>query len=331
MADNDVTRRGFVKGAALGAAGVAGAMSLEEQAFLAGAAAAEAGADKPQRLAPNSKGTMPRGKIGDVEISRVILGGNLIGGWAHSRDLMYVSALLKAYHTDEKILETLELAEAWGINCINTHPNATAILQRYRKERKGKMLWNCQGFPDPENNYEGLKRLVNDGADSVYIQGGTADRLVAEGKIDILARSVNIIKAMGVPGGIGAHDLDVIKACEKAKIDVDYYVKTLHTDEYWSRKRPEQKDTVIRNGADNYWCTQPKETIEYMQAIAKPWIAFKVLAAGAIRPMQGMGYAFGQGADFCMIGMFDFQVAQDAKTANYVLARIKNRKRPWRA
>lgn len=36
------------------------------------------------------KGTLPMGKIGDLEVSRLFMGGNLIGGWAHARDLIYV-------------------------------------------------------------------------------------------------------------------------------------------------------------------------------------------------------------------------------------------------
>ncbi len=47
------------------------------------------------------KGTIPKGKIGDLELSRMIAGGNLMGGWAHSRDLMYVNKLVKAYHHDQ--------------------------------------------------------------------------------------------------------------------------------------------------------------------------------------------------------------------------------------
>ena len=65
------------------------------------------------------KGELPMGKIGDHEISRLVAGGNLIGGWAHSRDLRYVPSLFRAYNTEKKIFETLMLAEKAGINTIN--------------------------------------------------------------------------------------------------------------------------------------------------------------------------------------------------------------------
>jgi len=35
------------------------------------------------------------GKIGRLSISRLICGGNLFSGFAHSGDLVYVSSLLK--------------------------------------------------------------------------------------------------------------------------------------------------------------------------------------------------------------------------------------------
>jgi hypothetical protein len=69
-----------------------------------------------------ARGTMPMGSIGPVKISRLICGGNLISGWAHSRDLMYVSPLLKHYFTDEKIMETWALSEKYGINTMILNP-----------------------------------------------------------------------------------------------------------------------------------------------------------------------------------------------------------------
>lgn len=50
------------------------------------------------------------GTTDKVKLSRVILGGNPIGGVAHSRDLTYVSELIHNDFTDEKIMETWEIA-----------------------------------------------------------------------------------------------------------------------------------------------------------------------------------------------------------------------------
>jgi len=75
----------------------------------------------------------------------------------------------------------------------------------------------------------------------------------------------------------------------------------------------------------------PQRTIAFMQGVQKPWIAFKVLAAGAIRPESGFPHAFQNGADFICVGMFDFQVEQDVALVRKVMPRIRNRAREWRA
>ena len=79
------------------------------------------------------------------------------------------------------------------------------------------------------------------------------------------------------------------------------------------------------------WCTRPEETAEFMKTVTKPWIAFKVLAAGAIHPREGFRFAFENGADFANVGMFDFQVREDAILARDIVAEIerKGRARPW--
>src|SRR6056297_1056209 len=100
----EMKRRHFFKGAIAGGAAL-GLASFEER-ILAEKLAAAAGGDSDPGVAG-----LPKGRIGDLEISRIFLGGNLIGGWAHSRDLIYVSKLIKSYHTEGKIFETLALAE----------------------------------------------------------------------------------------------------------------------------------------------------------------------------------------------------------------------------
>jgi len=66
-------------------------------------------------------------------------------------------------------------------------------------------------------------------------------------------------------------------------------------------------------------------------SVQKPWIAFKVMAAGAIPSEEAFRFAFRGGADFICAGMFDFQIAEDVAIAKKVLAESSDRTRPWMA
>jgi len=66
-----------------------------------------------------------------------------------------------------------------------------------------------------------------------------------------------------------------------------------------------------------------------VQRAKVPVMGFKVLAAGAIQPEDGFEWAFRNGADFICVGMFDFQVVQNANIANKVLDNLQGRTREW--
>lgn len=68
-----------------------------------------------------------------------------------------------------------------------------------------------------------------------------------------------------------------------------------------------------------------------MKSIDVPWIAFKTLVAGAIHPEVGFRYAFENGTDFVCVGMYDFQIVDDANIALNVLNSDLKRERPWMA
>src|SRR4030042_1082381 len=113
MNAENLDRRGFLKTCAF-TTGVLG-LTLEEGILLA-QKETEAGGQKPQQ--PASSFTLPTGQIGKLKISRLICGGNLINGYAHARDMIYVSSLLKHYFTDDKIMQTWELCEECGIHTM---------------------------------------------------------------------------------------------------------------------------------------------------------------------------------------------------------------------
>jgi len=259
---------------------------------------------------------LPLRKIGNVSVSRLIVGGNPISGNAHSRDLSYVSSLMGRYFTDEKCVETLQICEQCGINTaqFRTDSHIVRIMDKYWKQG-GRMQWIAQikpRKPDISDIMNDIRMAFDNGAVGGYLQGQVADRLVQEGRIDLVQKAFEDIKANGTIAGVGGHLLEVIVACEKAGIKPDFYMKTLHRGDYWS--------AGIQPKNDNIWSVTPEKTIEFMKKVNSPWIAFKVLAAGAIHPREGFKYAYENGADFICVGMFDFQVRENVIIAKEILA-----------
>lgn len=268
------------------------------------------------------KGQVPRSRIGKLEVSRVIMGGNLIGGWAHARDLLYADTLVKAYHTDRKVFDTLRLAEQCGINTFLTNPQLARVINAYWRREGGKIQFisDC-GYKN--DLLAGARLSIDVGAAACYAHGGISDALVKEGKVEAIGRAVDFIRENGLAAGVGAHRLETVQACVSAGISPDFWVKTLHHCDYWSARRDVEKD--------NIWCTDPEQTIAFMGALPQPWIAYKVLAAGAIHPKEGFRYAFRNGADFICVGMYDFQVVEDVNIALAALGDVQGRARRWMA
>lgn len=324
---SNLNRRSFMKHTLAASAG--GTMALSA------ARGAERG--RPAiKVEPNSKATLPMGRIGDLEVSRILLGGNLLTHYTHSRDLKYVYNLCAHYNTEDKIHETMALAEAHGVNTLSIHnpPGIVEMLKRYRHRYGGKMKWiicPIAEITDDMKVYADMTReLVDNGTDAIYLWGVRADPLCAQGRMDLVRKAVEIAKDLGVPSGVGGHDLNVIVQCEKHNIPADFYIKTFHHHNYPSAPKPHELKNAY-NEVPGYWCKSPAETIEVMKNVTKPWIAFKVMAAGAIPPRDAFKYVFENGADHCLAGMFDFEIAEDAMIANETLAAVQNRTRPWRS
>jgi hypothetical protein len=311
------TRRKFLWKSALASSAAALSFRFEEQALVARQNQIAA-----TPAAPQLPLAFPQGKLGKLSVSRLICGGNLISGFAHSRDLLYVSSLLKHYFTDEKVLETLALCEAHGLNTVilRMDSNTLRILDTHRKQG-GKLQWIAQ-VVIKDDDFSEIEQATDHGAVAVFTHGGVGDSLVEQGKVEVLGKAIDLIKRRGAVAGIAGHALEVVKACEQAKLAPDFYMKTFNSKRYWSAGPMPRHDSVFEE--------TPEETKAFMEQVARPWIAYKVLGAGAIHPLQGFRYAFQNGADFICVGMFDFQVAEDVTLAREAVGKSRSRGRPWR-
>lgn len=350
MAKN-LNRRNFLKKSVIATGAVAGLISFEEKLLLAH----EAETAKKQSPIENKVEPiqgLPKGKIGNYEISRVIIGSNLFFGGAHARNLQYVSELMGRYFTEDKVMDTLQLCEENG---INTNIGAPEEVNKYNKERGGKIQSMAQLDPGYHNwsdddrtdgklsiTKEDIRETVEEAAElgviGAHLLGCRGDRWVKVKRFDMIDEFVSCCKKNGMLAGIGGHDKRVPVVCEKAGIDADYYFKTIHPESYWGALKEEEKepflvDSFKENDYDCMWEQWPEDTIKFMNDVKKPWIGFKVLAAGAVHPEEGFKYAFQSGADFVCAGMFDWQVRDNAGIAKEILTEeiLKHRQRPWRA
>ena len=301
------------------AATTAAAFRFEERALLAHD---QPPAETPPPLVGWPK-EFPQARLGSLTISRLICGGNLISGFAHSRDLIYVSRWLKEYFTDEKVFRTLALCEAEGINTaiLRLDDNTLRILRAYWKERGGKIQWLAQIDIRGQDMETAVKQAADHGAVGAFTHGNVGDEYALAGKVSLLGEAVEAIKRRGLVAGIAGHSLEVAKRCEAAGIQPDFYMKTYNSKRYWSAGPMPRNDSV--------WEETPEETKAFMATVKRPWIAYKVLGAGAIHPREGFRYAFYNGADFVCAGMFDFQIQEDAAFAREAVEKAKNRPRSW--
>jgi hypothetical protein len=326
---HSASRRSFLKKSAAATLSAPLIISLEEFALRA-----QETQPATSSAALAAKGTMPVGTIGNLKMSRLICGGNLISGYAHSRDLIYVSPLLQHYFTDEKIMETWALCEANGVDSMILFPGdkrAAPLYKKYR-DRGGRIQYLAQISPTKDDLRSSVKQAKEMGASAAFLLGNLSDAWTRDGDVKLIGELLKIIKDHGMVSGVAGHELRTIKTVEEAGCAPDFYMKTLHDTKYWSTRRSDQLKEVIDNySIDNYWCMDPTQTINYMSEIKRPWIAYKVLAAGAIQPRAGFRYAFENGADFVTVGMFDFQIAEDAALAAEIVKATQGREREWYA
>lgn len=173
----------------------------------------------------------------------------------------------------------------------------------------GKIQWIAQTYPKIGDLKSNIQLAIDNGAAGAFAQGGIGDDFLKKGRLDLVAEAIDFIKGNGLAAGVGSHSLDLPVAAEKAKINPDFYFKTFNDVGYESQA--------------------PAEIAAFMKNVNKPWIAFKVLGAGRMKPSEGFDLAFRLGADFVNVGMYDFQVAEDVQLVREIAAANSHRNRPW--
>jgi hypothetical protein len=254
-------RRDFLKaGTALAVSGAAGA-----QRSLAGVA------ERTRQPAG-----LPTVRLGPLEVSRLILGSNPFWGYSHKS--AQLDEEMRRHHTDERIIQILDEAAACGLTAVASPPDErwTKLWTRYAESGGQLKIWISQCHGAPEQMIQEIDRSVKAGAKAIFIQGARVEEQFGKGRFDTLRGWIEHIKEAGLPAGAAAHWPEVHPELERRKFPTDFYYQCMYnaskTDDYSPAEREKAAATIA--------------------GLAKPVIAYKILAAGRLTAAEGFEYAF---------------------------------------
>src|SRR5438132_798727 len=149
----------------------------------AGAAAGMALAAGNGEAAQQNQPALPTIRLGAHNITRLIIGGNPIYGYAHFNRLL--GQHQSAWHTPDRVVELLRRCEQAGINTWqNSYAERTLQdLERYR-QAGGRMNWLCLGKPDWDRNPERIDDAARRRPIGIAPHGALAERLHRQNRLD---------------------------------------------------------------------------------------------------------------------------------------------------
>jgi len=152
---------------------------------------------------------LPTMKIGDIEITRLIVGSNPFTGKSHLTP--DVDADMKGYFSEEAAFAMLRRCEEAGINAVQSRGSMPimGLLGRYRAAG-GKLLWMAQSGKNLTTFDEELDEMMRYDPAAVCIHGELADELYMTGMLDRLEGLLDKIRRKNVPCGICAHFPEVL-------------------------------------------------------------------------------------------------------------------------
>ncbi|MFB3896328.1 MAG: hypothetical protein ACE14V_08505 [bacterium] len=226
---------------------------------------------------------LPQIKLGNISISKLILGGNPFSGFSHQTPEKDWE--MKSYYTTARIKAMFQQAESLG---INTHlgradHHVMRVLLEYWNEG-GTIQWIAQTCPEVGTIDRGVQNAINGKAKACFIHGGEMDYRFANKQLDEVPFTIKKIREAGMPAGIAGHNPAVFEWAEQ-HLDVDFYMCSY----YNAAHRDEHKEHIsgMPEWFDN---TDREKMVKLIRRLSKPVIHYKVLAAGRNKPEEAFRY-----------------------------------------
>ena len=249
-------------------------------------------------------------KIGGVEVSRLALGGDLMAGHAHARDLIWPDEFMRRYHRGGSLERMIRYAVKCGVTAIFAEKDFMPDVNAAAAGIGGKLAYfvNCADGTDVAAAKAG-------GAAGVYARPESVDALAKKGDADAIKALFAALRASGLPVGIGAESVDSVKFCVDQGVIPDFWVLAFHSLDYPAAD--------LGPGFNNMWCLDPEATAAYMKTRPEPWVSIRGLAGGGLTPIQACRFAYSHGVSAVALDLLDFRVVDAVNDAMLALGKIK--------
>lgn len=254
---------------------------------------------------------IPTVPFGPVRVTRLIVGGNPFCGNSHLD--VATSAEMAAYHTPERVVETLHHCQESGINTVQARGDYHRVLHWLELFRRdgGQLHWIAQTASEMHDVFQNIRILATAGAIGVYHHGSQTDRFWQEGRIDSVVDYLKCMRDSGVQVGLGTHIPEVIEYAEERGWDVDFYMACWYN---LSRRKRQSAlvsgDTAAAAG-ESFDPADPARMAQTVQATSRTCLAFKILAASRrccsqeqVRQAFTEAYGWIKPTDAVVVGVF---------------------------
>jgi len=223
-------------------------------------------------------------KLGDLEVSRFILGGNPFSGFSHWNGKL--DDEMRHYYKCEHIKAVYREAERLG---ITTHigradHHVMRVLMEYWDEG-GRIQWIAQTCPELGTPERGALNGIRGGAKACFIHGGQTDHLRHHKRMHELQPVLDTIREAGLPAGLAGHKTEIFAYAEE-HLDCDFYM-CCYYDPVFRGKTAEHE----RDSEEHFDDADRERMTAAIQSYSRPVIHYKVLASGRKHPKDGFAYA----------------------------------------
>lgn len=272
------------------------------------------------RAAP-PKTPLPTVPFGRATITRLIMGGNPLGGYSHSTRKL--DDIMRHYFTVQRTADLLIHAEEQGITTFQSHYSSLVrdgINQA--REQGSKMQWICLTHPGEDNLWNEIAALKPIGV--AHHGNRTDDAFHYNQNPEKIRDFVKKVKDAGMFAGISTHSPHVFARIEDSGWENDFYMGCL----YYLTRTPDELKGIYNDRLvtkeEPFVAGDPARMCQQIRNTKKPCLAFKLLGAGRncwtkelIEGSFQFAYANIKKADACIVGMFPILSDEVRENADY--------------